>query len=90
MIFWSTWHALWLPIEDYWLSGHQQVYYYFGHYYAAKLIEGLADKRDYREQLRSYILPHQEPDGSWWDFHLFDYGKPWGTSFAILTLLRCK
>jgi hypothetical protein len=65
-------------------------YYYFGHYYASKLIEGLADKRDYREQLQSYILPHQEPDGSWWDFHLYDYGKPWGTSFAILTLLRCK
>lgn len=65
-------------------------YYYFGHYYAAKLIEGLADKRDYREQLRSFVLPHQEPDGSWWDFHLYDYGKPWGTSFAIMTLLRCK
>lgn len=65
-------------------------YYYFGHYYAAKLIEGLADKKDYREQLRSYILPHQEPDGSWWDFHLYDYGKPWGTSFAVLALLRCR
>jgi hypothetical protein len=65
-------------------------YYYFGHYYAARLIEGLADKADYREQLRSYVLPHQEPDGSWWDFHLYDYGKPWGTSFAIMTLLRCR
>ncbi|HZE99426.1 MAG TPA: prenyltransferase/squalene oxidase repeat-containing protein [Planctomycetota bacterium] len=65
-------------------------YYYFGHYYAAKLIEGLADKSDYREQLKSVILPHQEPDGSWWDFHLYDYGKPWGTSFAIMTLLRCR
>jgi len=65
-------------------------YYYFGHYYAAKLIEGLADKGDYREQLKSVILPHQEPDGSWWDFHLYDYGKPYGTAFAIMTLLRCK
>lgn len=65
-------------------------YYYFGHYYAARLIEGLSDKRDYREQLRSFVLPHQEPDGSWWDFHLYDYGKPWGTSFAIMTLLRCR
>ena len=65
-------------------------YYYFGHYYAAKLIEGLADKRDYREQLKSFVLPHQEPDGSWWDFHLYDYGKPWGTAFAIMTLQRCK
>jgi len=65
-------------------------YYYFGHYYAAKLIEGLADKGDYRERLREVVLPHQEPDGSWWDFHLYDYGKPWGTAFAIMTLLRCR
>ncbi len=65
-------------------------YYYFGHYYAALLIEGLQDKADYREQLRSFVLPHQEPDGSWWDFHLYDYGKPYGTAFAIMTLLRCR
>lgn len=65
-------------------------YYYFGHYYAARLIEGLADKADYRERLRSFILPHQEPDGSWWDFHLYDYGKPYGTAYAIMTLLRCR
>ena len=65
-------------------------YYYFGHYYAAKLIEGLPDKCDYRERLSSFILPHQEPDGSWWDFHLYDYGKPYGTAFAIMTLLRCR
>jgi hypothetical protein len=36
------------------------------------------------------VLPHQEPDGSWWDFHLYDYGKPWGTAFAVMTLLRCR
>lgn len=65
-------------------------YYYFGHYYAALLIDDLADKKDYRERLRSVVLPHQEPDGSWWDFHLYDYGKPYGTAFAIMTLLRCK
>jgi len=65
-------------------------YYYFGHYYAARLIERLGDKKDYREQLKSFILPHQEPDGSWWDFHLFDYGKPWGTAFAMMTLQKCR
>jgi hypothetical protein len=65
-------------------------YYYFGHYYAAKLIERMADKADYREKLRSFILPHQEPDGSWWDYNMWDYTKPYGTAFAVMALLRCK
>jgi hypothetical protein len=65
-------------------------YYYFGHYHAAKLIERLPDKADYREKLRSFILPHQEPDGSWWDYRMWDYHKPYGTAFAVMTLLRCR
>jgi hypothetical protein len=65
-------------------------YYYFGHYYAAKLIERLPDKADYREKLRSFVLPHQEPDGSWWDYKMWDYDKPYGTAFAVMTLLRCR
>jgi prenyltransferase/squalene oxidase-like repeat protein len=65
-------------------------YYYFGHYYAALLIERLADKADYREQLRGFILPHQEPDGSWWDYRMWDYHKPYGTAFSVMTLLRCR
>ena len=61
-------------------------YYYFGHYYAARLIDRLSEKADYREQLQSVILPHQEPDGSWWDYRMWDYGKPYGTAFAVLAL----
>ncbi len=35
MLFWSCWHARWLPPDDYWLSGHRQAYYYFGHFFWA-------------------------------------------------------
>jgi hypothetical protein len=67
-------------------------YYYFDHYYAARLIEllGPQAKRDYAAKLKSFILPHQEVDGSWWDYPMWDFDKPYGTAFAIMTLLRCK
>jgi hypothetical protein len=71
----------------YYTSGY---YYYFGHYYAARLIERLRDPADYRERLMDCILPLQEPDGSWWDYKMWDYHKPYGTAFAIMTLLRCR
>ncbi len=67
-------------------------YFYFDHYYAARLIEhlGINAKRAYAPQLLETILPHQEPDGSWWDYPMWDYHKPYGTAFAIMTLLRCR
>jgi hypothetical protein len=67
-------------------------YYYFDHYYASRLIEllGANAKRDYASKLRDVILPHQEADGSWWDYPMWDYHKPYGTAFAIMTLLRCR
>ena len=73
----------------YQVSGY---YYYFDHYYAACLIESLgADaKRQYGPQLMNVILPLQESDGSWWDYPMWDYHKPYGTAFAIMSLLRCK
>ena len=50
----------------------------------------LDDPGDYPEQLRACILPHQEPDGSWWDYKMWDYHKPYGTAFAVLSLRRCR
>lgn len=35
MFFWSSWNARWLPPDDYWLSGVQQAYYYWGHFFWA-------------------------------------------------------
>lgn len=68
-------------------------YYYFGHYYAARLLEKLDDPqtRPWKQKLAEEdIIPHQEDDGSWWDFAMWDFHKPYGTAFAIMTLLRCQ
>ncbi|MGD0461936.1 MAG: hypothetical protein ABSB74_05570 [Tepidisphaeraceae bacterium] len=77
-------HTSWYQTSGY--------YYYFDHYYAACLIELLGPdaKRQYAPQLMDVILPHQEPDGSWWDYPMWDYHKPYGTAFAIMSLLRCR
>jgi hypothetical protein len=65
-------------------------YYYFDHYYAALLVERLADKGDFPGRLAACVLPWQEADGSWWDYKMYDYHKPYGTAFAVMTLLRCR
>ena len=70
----------------YFTSGY---YYYFGHYYAALLNERLEDA-EYRAQLPAHLLPYQEADGSWWDYRMWDYHKPYGTAFAVMALLRCR
>jgi hypothetical protein len=63
-------------------------YFYFDHYYAAELIAMLHRSSD-AQKMREVIKSHQEPDGSWWDFPMWDYHKPYGTAFAVLTLLKC-
>lgn len=67
-------------------------YYYFDHYYAALLVERLspAARSEYAARLAAHVAPYQEPDdGSWWDYAMWDYHKPYGTAFAVMTLLRC-
>jgi hypothetical protein len=77
-------HESWYQVSGY--------YYYFDHYYASLLMEllGPAAKREFAAKLENVVLPLQEPDGSWWDYAMWDYDKPYGTAFAIMTLLRCK
>jgi hypothetical protein len=68
-------------------------YFYFGHYYTGRLLEKLgpeAGKQKYGKPLAKCIMPWQEPDGSWWDFAMWDFHKPYGTAFAVMTLLRCE
>jgi hypothetical protein len=70
----------------YFTSGY---YYYFGHFHAARLVERLGDAA-YKPVLAGFILPHQEPDGSWWDYRMWDYHKPYGTALALMALVRCR
>jgi hypothetical protein len=67
-------------------------FYYFGHYYAALCIEALKpDVRPfYQDHLARLLMPLQETDGSWWDYPLYNYHQPYGTSFALMTLARCR
>ncbi|MBX3443505.1 MAG: terpene cyclase/mutase family protein [Planctomyces sp.] len=77
-------HEAWFQVAGY--------FYYFGHYYAAYCIEELPEEKRPRHQaaLARVILDKQEKDGSWWDFPLYAYHQPYGTSFAVMTLLRCR
>jgi len=65
-------------------------FFYYGHYYAAKCIEELPKEEQpfFQDHLAKLIVPHQEKDGSWWDFALYDYHQAAGTSMAISTLVR--
>lgn len=67
-------------------------FYYFGHYYAARLLSLVppADARKYAQLMSDTIRPHQEEDGSWWDFGMWDFHKPYGTAYGILILRRCR
>jgi hypothetical protein len=67
-------------------------FYYFGHYYAGLCIDQLKadDRQFYQDHLAHLIMPLQEEDGSWWDYPLYNYHQPYGTSFALLTLNKCR
>ncbi len=76
-------HSSWYQTAPY--------YYYFGHYYAALLVEKLGEGgRRYGPMVASGILPYQEADGSWWDYAMWDYHKPYGTAYSVMSLLRCR
>jgi len=79
-----------IPHESYFeVAGY---FYYYGHYYAALCVEQLspADAPRYQDHLAAILLPLQEKDGSWWDYPLYDYHPAYGTSFALMTLARCR
>ncbi len=67
-------------------------FYFFGHYYAARVLEVLPHEvaDGYRGNLARIILDVQDADGSWWDYPLYDYHQPYGTGYALMTLHRCR
>ena len=77
-------HESWFQVAGY--------FYYYGHYYAALCIEALpAEERGlFKAHMARTMIPKQEKDGSWWDYPLYDYHQPYGTAFALMTLVRCR
>jgi hypothetical protein len=78
------------PHESYFMvAGY---FYYFGHYYAALCIDQLPEKERpfYQDHLARILLSHQEEDGSWWDYPLYNYHQPYGTAFVLMSLKSCR
>lgn len=67
-------------------------FYFFGHYYATLTIAQLpaADRPFYQDHLAAILLDLQEADGSWWDYPLYNYHKPYGTAFTLMSLAACR
>ncbi len=67
-------------------------FYYFGHYYAGLCVAQLpaAKQEFYKHHLARIILDLQEADGSWFDYPFYNYHKPYGTAFAVMTLNSCR
>ncbi len=76
-------------------ESHFQVagyFYYFGHYYAALTIPLLpsAERPFYQDHLAQILLGHQEADGSWWDYPLYNYHQQYGTAYSLMSLHLCR
>lgn len=67
-------------------------FYYFGMYYGALCIEAMprTEQAFYQHHLGQLLIERQEKDGSWFDYPLYSYHKPYGTAFALLSLQRCR
>jgi hypothetical protein len=79
-----------IPHESYFMvAGY---FYYYGHYYATLCVELLpiAQRPFYQDHLAHILLGHQEKDGSWWDYPLYNYHQQYGTAFALMSLQHCR
>jgi hypothetical protein len=67
-------------------------FFYFGHYYGALCIGQLpeAERPIYQDGLARLLIRLQERDGSWYDYPLYSYHKPYDTAFALLSLRCCR
>lgn len=74
-------HEAWYNISGY--------FYLYGFYYASVVMH---EKLPEAEQLRLFpalargVLYCREPDGSFWDYPLYDYHYAYGTAYALLSL----
>jgi len=75
-------HESWYQISGY--------FYLYGHAYAAYSLEQMpVDVQDrlWPAMVDALKVCHQ-PDGSFWDYPVYGYHKPYGTAFALMALAR--
>lgn len=67
-------------------------FFYYGYFYAAESINMLEESKRPRHAafLARILLPLQEKDGSWWDYPLYNYHKPYGTGYALYSLSNAR
>ena len=77
-----------IPHEAYYLNAGY--FYFFGHYYAAQVIEQLpaGQRAAWFAKLQPEIVKTQESDGSMWDYYMNAYHRPYGTAFGMMALVR--
>lgn len=75
-------HESWYSVSGY--------FYLYGHAYAAYALEQLDAPTRARltPLLAEAVLRCRQPDGSFWDYPLYSYHKPYGTAFALIALAR--
>ncbi|MSR28962.1 MAG: hypothetical protein EXS03_05215 [Phycisphaerales bacterium] len=64
-------------------------YYYFGHFYAARVLAACPpspERMELARWLAEVMIHDQNPDGSWFDYPLYGYGKAYATGYGLLTL----
>lgn len=75
-------HESWYQVSGY--------FYLYGHMYAAMVLQHVSPQ--VREQhapvIARSVLKCREPDGSFWDYPLYGYGKAYGTGYALMALAR--
>ncbi|MCA8937783.1 MAG: hypothetical protein KDB68_16435 [Planctomycetes bacterium] len=67
-------------------------YYYFGHYYASRNVLALKEdiRAEYSNKLAEFVVAGQYDDGSFWDYPLYGYTKPYGTGYGAMILSNLK
>lgn len=75
-------HESWYAISGY--------FYLYGHSYAALTLDGLNSSRSEHlpSRLIDAVMLCQQPDGSFWDYPLYSFHKPYGTAYAVIALSR--
>jgi len=75
-------HRSWYSVSGY--------FYLYGYAYASYALDYVPaeNRAQYRAPLMKAVVMTRAPDGSFWDYPLYGYHKPYGTAYAVIALDR--